>query len=197
MKKIIIVVLSLIFLSLCCYFIFEAYKPEEILTTDSIKFSNEYGIEKDNVFVYKTSKEIIEILNNGTGIVYLGFPECSWCKEYVKYLNEVAKENNVKEIYYFNIRKDRSNNTENYQQIVKILEDKLLTNDEGKPVVYVPDVTFVNNGVIVGHDNETSVVTENDGTPQEYWTSEKIFELKNRLSDYIERTKENSCTSCN
>ena len=69
---------------------------ENITLTDNIKFSKEYtSVNADNVFVYRNINEIINILDNGTGIVYLGFPECKWCQAYVPYLNEVAKENNL------------------------------------------------------------------------------------------------------
>ena len=33
-------------------------------------------------------------MENGTGVVYLGFPECPWCQAYVKYLNDVIKNSN-------------------------------------------------------------------------------------------------------
>ena len=98
--------------------------------TDAKKFAEEYTlVPDDNVFVYSSVDEIIDILENGTGVVYLGFPECQWCSQYVVYLNEVAKERNISEIHYYNIREDRSNNTENYQTIVSLLEE-YLTLDE-------------------------------------------------------------------
>ena len=39
------------------------------------------------------------------GLFYLGFPECPWCAAYVPYLNEVAKDNDVRKVYYYNIIK--------------------------------------------------------------------------------------------
>ena len=72
--------------------------------SDSKKFTEEYTkVPKYNVFVYRDSSEIIKILEHGTGVVYLGFPECPWCQAYVKYLNEVAKEVGIDKIYYYNI----------------------------------------------------------------------------------------------
>ena len=83
------------------------------------KFSAEYHeVAKNNVFVYRNIDEIINILEKGTGIVYLGFPECKWCQRYTKYLNEVAMDMGISKIYYYNIREDRKLNTENYQKIV-------------------------------------------------------------------------------
>ena len=66
---------------------------EEVSSTDAEKFAQEYTeVGTDNVFVYRDMDEIIRILEHGTGVVYLGFPECPWCQRYVKYLNEVAKD---------------------------------------------------------------------------------------------------------
>lgn len=162
---------------------------------DNEKFASEYTtVTKDNVFVYRNAKEIINILEKGTGIVYLGFPECPWCQTYVSILNEVAKEEGIKKIYYFDILDDRKNNTSNYKKIVELLKGNLLFNDEGIERVYVPDVTIIKNGEIIGHDNETSVVNEEDGTPSEYWTTEKKDNLKEKLKNYIKEIRNTSCS---
>ena len=69
---------------------------------DALTFSKEYDITSDNVYVYKSINEIINILKHGSGVVYLGFPECPWCKAYVPMLNDVAKSVGVEKIYYLN-----------------------------------------------------------------------------------------------
>ena len=49
------------------------------VSSDAKKFAEEYNeVSEDNVFVYRDADEIIKILKNGTGVVYLGFPECKW-----------------------------------------------------------------------------------------------------------------------
>jgi glutaredoxin len=166
--------------------------------TDAIKFSEEYTqVPNDNIFVYKSSDEIIKILEHGTGIVYLGFPECPWCQRYAKYLNEVAKENGASCIYYYNILDDRKNNTEIYQKIVSLLSGNLLYDDNGNERIYVPDVTFVYNGKIVGHDNESSYDTKGFEDPNDYWNDEAVTNLKNRLTDYTKKVCQTMCTECN
>lgn len=168
--------------------------------TDSKRFALEYTeVSKDNVFVYRNVNEIINILRNGTGVVYLGFPECSWCQAYVTYLNEAAKETGIEKIYYYNILEDRTNNTEEYMQIVSLLKDHLQYDEEGEPRVYVPNVSFVIRGEIIGNDYETSLDTNGINTPSIYWTEEKQLALKNRLINYMNRVVEASmsCTNCN
>lgn len=203
MKKNIIVGI-IIFAIICLlsiggWFLFkEDEKPATL--TDAEKFVQEYPeIEANNVFVYRSIEEIIKIMENGTGIVYLGFPECPWCQAYVKYLNEVAKNEGVKEIYYFNILNDRTNNTKEYQKIVKLLGDNLEYDEEGNHRVYVPNVSFHINGEIIGNDFETAYDTKGFENPSDYWTKEEIKDLKETLTKYAKRVVAslNTCTDCN
>lgn len=166
--------------------------------TDAQKFANEYKtISEYNYYVYKNAEEIIKILEHGTGAVYLGFPECPWCGAYVPMLNEVADTYGLEKIYYYNILEARQNNTEDYQKIVSILNNHLRYDDEGNKRIFVPAVIFVQNGEIIGFDDETSYDTKGLETPEEYWTDEEKKDLKNKLSSYISTIVDNSCTDCN
>ena len=168
-------------------------KPE---ITDASKFADEYTeISEDNVFVYASVDEIIDTLENGNGVVYLGFPECQWCQRYVVYLNDVAKKNNVDKILYYNIREDRNDNSENYLKIVDLLKDYLQDDEDGNPRIFVPAIIFMNDGKIVGFDDETSLDTKGCSNADEYWTKDEIKDLKERLNEYIE--KANVCIDCN
>lgn len=159
------------------------------------KFAEEYTqVEKDNVFVYSDIEEIIDILENGIGVVYLGFPECKWCQAYVKFLNEVAKDRNIDKIYYYNIREDRTNNSENYQKIVKLLEGYLQNDEDGNPRIYVPAIIFMSNGKIIGFDDETSLDTGGYSDPSDYWTEEEIADLKAKLNKIIDNS--GICIDC-
>lgn len=165
--------------------------------TDGKKFSEEYTqVDEDNIYVYRSIEEIINILENGTGIVYLGFPECPWCQRYVKYLNEVAQDMAVDKIFYYNIREDRANNTENYLKIVDILNEYLQYDEEGNKRIYVPSVIALKKGEIVGFDDETAWDTKGFSTPDEYWTEEEVEELKDKLEIMISDTDSNMCTEC-
>lgn len=151
---------------------------------DSARFAKEYDITDDNIFVYRDAEEIIKILEHGTGIVFLGFPECPWCRAYAPILNDVAKSNSINKIYYYNLADDRRNNTTTYQKLISILNDNLLYDEEGNHRIYVPDIAFVKDGEIVAHDNETSVMND-DRTPEEYWTPTAKSALSKKLTDYV------------
>lgn len=183
----------IILLGVGTYFLF--FKKDRL--SDAEKFKAEYSnVSDNNMFVYRTPEEIIHILEKGTGVVYMGFPECPWCQAYVPYLESAAREAGIEKIYYLNILSDRKNNTKDYQKIVSLLEDKLLSDDEGNPRVYVPDVTIVKEGVILAHDNETSTISSAEGTPKEYWTVDKVNSLKERLTSSMKEMMKNVCTTC-
>ncbi len=196
-KNLLIIALTLIAVLLCVLLFIVVRKDDE---SDAVKFAKEYTeVGEDNVFVYRSSDEVIKLLKYGTGVVFLGFPECPWCQTYAKYLNEVAKEVGVDKIYYYNILEDRTNNTEVYQEIVSLLSDTLQYDNEGNYRIYVPNVSFHVNGTIIGSDCETSKDTKGFDTPEEYWTEEEVTELKEKLDTYMNEvyTSSNMCTTCN
>ena len=191
-KKIYIIIGAVLVLIIAGALFITLRKNEE---TDAQKFAKEYTeIGEENVFVYRNAEEVINMLKHGTGVVYLGFPECPWCQTYVKYLNDVAKEVGVEKI-----PEDRTKNTDEYKEIVSALKDVLQYDDEGNSRVYVPNVSFHVNGEIIGNDYETSKDTKGFSTPEEYWTEEEITELKETLTKYMEKvyTSSNMCTKCN
>ena len=166
--------------------------------TDAQKFAKEYtSLTEYNYFVYRDRKEIIKILENGTGVVYLGFPECPLCQAYVPMLNEVADIEGLEKIYYYNILEARKDNTEDYQKMVEILSDYLQYDYEGNKRIYVPAIIFVSKGEIVGFDDETSYDTHGFDNPEDYWTDEEVSDLKKKLTNYMSEVLDNRCTDCN
>lgn len=199
-KKIIALlgVIILILIGIVIFLVVKNGKRDTVVNekSDAVKFAEEYTeIDDDNVFVYSDVDEIIDILESGTGVVYLGFPECKWCQRYVTYLNEVAKSRGIDKIYYYNIRQDRNDNSENYLKIVELIKDYLQVDDEGNPRIYVPAIIFMSDGKIIGFDDETSLDTKGLDSPDEYWTEEEINDLKAKLNEIIDGS--NICVSCN
>lgn len=186
---IITLILSVLLLTSC--------KGKETIS-DSKKFASEYTqVQEYNVFTYRSEDEIIKILEHGTGIVYLGFPECPWCQAYVPILNEVADIEGLDKVYYYNILKDRQDNTEVYQKLVSILSDNLRYDEEGNKRIYVPAVISVVEGKITGFDDESSYDTLGFNDPKDYWTEERIKNLKLKLTNMISPVVENKCSECN
>lgn len=178
----------------------DSNEKNKVEKTDAQKFAEEYtSISEDNVFVYATAEEIIKVMKNGTGVVYLGFPECPWCQAYVVYLNEAAQDVGIEKIYYYNVLEARSENTEEYQQMVAILQEYLEYDENGNKRIYVPNVSFHVKGEIIGNDFESAYDTHGLSDPSEYWTDEEVKDLKTRLTAYMETVDVslNACSECN
>lgn len=163
---------------------------------DALKFKKEYeelnsssvnmDISENNPIKYATFDEIIDVLTKGTGVVYFGFPGCPWCRNAIPVLFEVAKENDVDTIYYFNPREIRNSGNDAYQQLTTILNDYLEENDEGVKTLYVPDVYFVKDGKIMG--NHLSTV-DSQSDPYNPLDEEQRTELKNIYQNLFDKIK--------
>ena len=154
--------------------------------TDQESFTKEYGITSDNVFYYKTGKEILETMNTGTAIIFFAFPENMWSHTYADMLNEVAKYFGIKEIYYYNFKNDRSVNNSYYENIVDQLDTYLPTLDTGVKNIYAPTLVIVKDGQIIAYDDETSILPGSSSV-DDYWTQEKQEAKKVELGVYFQK----------
>lgn len=203
-KMILPIILMVVLAGIGGILLWTKHNPQEpnipTYSEDQKKFASEYkNVTEDNVFVYRNVDEIIKIMEHGTGVVYLGYPECPWCQAYVSYLNEVAKEVGIEKIYYCNTKKVKEENMDKYRELISLLDGHLQYNDEGKQWIYVPNVSFHIEGKIIGNDYETSKDTHNLKDPKEYWTEEEVKDLKDTLTGYMKQvdTALNMCTDCN
>ena len=184
--------------------------------SEKIPVTDTYEIEGECKIFYASQDDILSMLKHGTGIVFLSWKDCPWCHKYISVLNDAVQNFDV-EVLYYDIYEDRESGTDFYNEVIKILEpalDEVNAYDaSGKPRVYVPDVTFVSSGKIIGHDNESSMISEEfddiDAAIEEYWstvqdngqTSE--YNLKKRLTDWcceicaaLKEIESRGCTSC-
>ena len=61
--------------------------------------------DKHHVFEEIEINDVLKKLENKKSFyLILGFPECPWCQAIMPVLNDVAKDNKVKTIYYINIK---------------------------------------------------------------------------------------------
>ena len=198
-KKTIIIssiVVLLLIVGLVLFLVFKKNKINKNIDEEKIKFAEEYKTTKDNVFTYRTIEEINKILKNGTGLVFLGFPECPWCRGYVPIINEVAKKEGLEKIYYFNIYEDRKNNTEEYQEMVKLLKGFLRYDDEGNERIYAPSLIAVKNGKILEFDDTRYWDNKKYDSAEEFWQSADLKPMKEKLIKMINEVNEKSaCTA--
>ncbi len=167
--------------------------------SDAKIFSSSYTeVGTDNVYKIKTAEETIEMLQKGTGVIFIGFPSCPWCQAYAPMLNDLAREHGITEISYFDIKEDRANDTDNYKDIVSLLSSYLQSDENNNKRVYVPETAFVINGTIIGNDYETSKETLGISDPKEYWTEERVSAWKEQVGKLMDSVKaaEGCTTTC-
>lgn len=131
MKKIIILLITLVLLTSCTK-----------NNTDNIKFKKEYesqnseeiiagenyrklDISKTNPFVYSNGDEIVnKIENKETFYVYIGSSKCPWCRSVIEKFIEIANLNNIDKVYYVDIWNGDHE---------EILRDKYTLDEKNKP----------------------------------------------------------------
>ena len=153
--------------------------------SDAERFSLEYNnISKNNKFQYAYCSEVVDIIKNKTGVIFIGFSSNDWAKYYINYLNEVVNESDFKTIYYYNLLKDRARYTKYYRELEDLLSDYLYELDSGSVRLSTPALIFVKNGKIMFFDDETAVERKNM-TADYYWNEERVQDFKNRISSYL------------
>ena len=175
----------ILFAFLIWCFVYLGKKDFSSTITDAERFSKEYtSIEKENPFVYVGSNRVLEILNNETGIILVGFSSNAWMQEYVKELYPVLKENNINKVYYYDVIEDRTKKTKNFRQIEDLLSKSLKITDMGAEYLFTPALIFVKDGKIINYDDETSLVSY-DMRPNTYWNEDAINNFRNKINTYL------------
>lgn len=155
------------------------------------KFISQYPkVTSGHKFVYAEPAEILDIIDGGDGVVFLGFPECPWCQQLAPIIQEAAQSENIDKIYYLNIKESRANNDEVYQKLVTKLQDYLPKDDDGNPRISVPDVTAYRGGQIVGRFEQEATNDDEQVTPDTYWTSERKDRAVEQLREMMARVSE-------
>lgn len=144
-------------------------------TVDQQKMALEYTeLSKNNQFKYVKIDDVLKVFENGTAVVFFGFPECPWCQKTAPILSEAASKAGVKEILYYNPMEIRAENTPKYQQLVKILNKYLRNDDNNQKRLFVPDIYVVKKGEIVAQANE---LAKPDDKVETYYTDKRTKEL--------------------
>ena len=233
MKKKLLMILTPI---LCLILAIISYIKFINIETDAIKFKKEYeelngkkindelkynklNINSNNPIKYSNYEEVIDIINNKTGIIYLGFPNCPWCRTAIPVLFDVAKDYDVKTIYYINIYNDRDqfevqNNklvysldengnekkgVEGYFNLMEAL-DKYLTDytisfnnqvyETGEKRIYAPTIIFIKNGKVLGLHVST---VESQKSGFDKLSNNERKELYSIYEEYIIEMQQTSC----
>jgi len=219
-NKIIIVLVGVIVLILLCFGIKHVLDNPKV-QNDGIKFKEEYeklngtevkgtelkylelSIDEESPIKYSSYEEIFDILDNGSGVIYFGFPECPWCRALTPVLLSAADDVGIDTIYYLNNKQDRDlieldenkeivvkkEGSDNYYKLLEKLGDfasdyELEDVNANKKRLYFPTVLFVKDGTIVDFHEGTLDSQEN---PFVKMSNEQIEELQNILTQKMEK----------
>lgn len=225
---IVIIVLAVLALGGCVYSIIN---KENKVSEDAIKFRDEYTelngefiesigksyvnvtLNDTNTIKYVTEKEAVELLDEGTGVIYFGFSTCPWCRSLVSTLAKVAEEEN-ETIYYLDILDIRSafelkdgklnkikDGSKSYYEILDELENELedfiLTDEAGNKFdtkekrLYAPTLVAFNDGDVTGFHVGT-VESQESGFDE--LNDKQIKELEKIVKDLINSKENEVCT---
>ena len=146
-------------------------------TADSIRFKEEYealnsvlnedgtnahhvmSINRVSNVKYLDYGELMDFIDDKTGLLYFGRPACPWCRQLIPHMLEFAKEDRV-DVYYYDIEHDRAENNDEYKSILaffgEFLPTDTVTQDEDDPDfdeslkrVVLPHLFFLKDGKVV------------------------------------------------
>ena len=156
---------------------------------DSKRFDKDYSmVSSDNVFKYSSDEEVLKILKDGKGIIFMGFKDNKWANYYASMLNTAAKESGISPIYYYDFLADREKKGVNYIKIVEKLYDYLKKDDVGNVNLTAPSLIVIKDGVIIFYDDETAI-TNSGSKPSQYWSeynkNNKIEQFEFVFNNYL------------
>lgn len=138
------------------------------------------NIPENNPYQTVEASQIVDMINQKeTFYVYFGFNKCPWCRSVIEKSIEVAKNKNIKKIYYVDVLDIRdkmevqdgkavktADGSEDYQKLIEllsnVLDDYSLKDSNGNEVstnekrIYAPNFVYVENG-------EAKKITEGSG----------------------------------
>lgn len=225
MKKITnLVIITLIFTTFLagCHKVTDGERfKEEYESLNNVEISegktyNNVDISKTNIIKYASIDEVTNIIENETGVIYLGSPENLICRNIVPALLEASDSTPIEEIYYLNVDDekeilslDENNNvvvkqkgSSAYNKLLNLLKD--LTDDyilednfgnqinTNKKTIFLPLVLFIKDGKIIDYHKGTVPSQEDLEKPL---TEDQNNELINIYKEKISKVKTNSCST--
>lgn len=228
----IILIVTVLIVGICVFAIMRHEsdsKNNEV--TDAVKFKEEYEklngskyenltyptvtINENNTIKYITEAQAVEMLKNGTGVIYFGFAGCPWCRTLITPLLDIARESHTT-IYYLDILNIRSKidltsdklikttkkGTDSYYDLLNLmseyLKDYVLTDEDNKEYktgekrLYAPTLVAVKNGKIESF-HEGTVDSQKSGF--DVLTKKQEKELNKILTELVKTVSSNSCSS--
>ena len=193
----------------------EEYEKLNGKKTDQGKKYREITIDSKNKMVYKTTEEVLNLIDKKKSFVlYFGFDTCPWCRSVVPTLASISKELNQK-VYYIDVKDIRDSyelDDDNKPKLVKkgskdysklleklepVLEDYTLTDSDnnkievGEKRIYAPNIISVINGEA---KELTTGISDKQTEGYMKLTKEMEKETYNKIKKVLKQVKDKNST---
>lgn len=168
----------------------------------SLRFSQAYPkvkIEKQNGIQYASGDEVVDLLEKGTGVIFLAYPEGVRARILLPDFLETCYQENVKTIYYFNAYSSRDEKEMNEEKVITLRDGskeykKILERlgeqakpyqevNDGSKRVYFPSIIVVKNGEIL----YTYLATEEEESSFDALTEKSRKQFKKELKESLKK----------
>lgn len=151
---------------------------------------NDYPNINDKHHVFKEIKvdDVLEKLEKKESfLLVMGFPLCPWCQALMPVLNEVAKENNYKTIYYLYLKDIRDDeNATGHNEYLKLQNEYFKDALDDLERINAPTFVKIENGILTRyHLNTVSSHVLNDNKVLPPLTNEQKEQLKAILNSFF------------
>ena len=168
----------------------------------------EITIPEDNTVRYVDEEKICEAFENGTHVIYLGWPQCGWCRRMLPVLLSTVRQYSGISVYYFNMKDARQafedGSDEKLAQVyLNIVEELKLDDydisgevshyDDGTMKIPSSLVFFIKEGEIIGAHKRT---VESHLDSYEPLTEDQAGELADIYRTYLEEMVRKVAPGC-
>lgn len=173
MKKVLLLLLSLLLVTGCVNKNIEYDQPETEVTDMS-----GYGLDTQNFHYLKLDDMFKMMEDRKTFIVVLSHIGCPWCEGLLPVLDQIINEKGM-QVYYLNSLADElASDTEGLDKLLDLAKE-YVTYEDDKPVLWVPSIFYVQLGKII--DVHEGTVNTHPAKEREM-TDKEIARLEYQLS---------------
>ncbi len=110
-------------------------------------------LPEENVFIKSSANEVYKQMLSGDALIFFGLSNSKNSDYYAKAVDEVARDNGISEIMYYDVTIDRKNSNGTYGLIIEYLMDYLYKDDAGNTILHTPSFLIIKNGDIIYFDS--------------------------------------------
>ncbi|MCI8346973.1 MAG: hypothetical protein HFJ12_03375 [Bacilli bacterium] len=179
MKKAVIALIIVLLFTTGC----SIKKVQEL--SNSEKFAKEFEVSTKNPFVYTNIDHILNLLENGTGIIFFANSDYEGSKKAAIYITKIAKQENIKNVYYYNPKRLKEKKPKKYKKLIGYLDKCIDKNN-----MTLPDIYAVKNGKIISHSTLFSRESE---LSEDYLSKKRIRQIE---EEYRNLLTYKECSNC-